>query len=135
MKKFVVTWTFIRHIHRHREYKILTKVIDADNRYLAEFKMNTDTAVLAFRKRGFQDKLKACTCIADHIDKKVVYCESVVQNLNRYLIEPGSTNIHVFAVKPSADGGHQAFIGFTLPNGNFSFIQFPIDEGIINQLK
>ncbi|HEY4323613.1 MAG TPA: hypothetical protein VGN20_06495 [Mucilaginibacter sp.] len=37
------------------------------------------------------------------------------------LIPTGATNIHVFSIKKD-----EAFIGYTLPNGNFNFIQIPL---------
>lgn len=116
MKKYVVTWTFIRHVQRNREYKILTKILDAPSEYIAEFNMMHSEDVQALYKEGYDHKLKSYTEIGD--------------------VDGIPKDLHLFAIKPSGEEGLlQAFMGYTLPNGNFSFVQVPVDSQINNLLK
>ncbi len=64
MKKWVVTWTFMRHIHRQRQYKILTKIIDAPDFTHAYHFMNSDDEVQALYKLKYKPKLKAFTALS-----------------------------------------------------------------------
>lgn len=63
MKKFVVTWSFIRHIHRHREYYMITEIIEADDEYMADFNMLNHPSVKHIRSFNYSERLKSYTDI------------------------------------------------------------------------
>jgi hypothetical protein len=41
-------------------------------------------------------------------------------------IPQNSTDIHIFSIKENSEKQLEAYVGFTLENGNFMFIQIPI---------
>jgi len=77
MRKYVVTWTFIRHIHRQRQYKILTKIIIAENEYMADFFMLRDNDVHALFEQKYNHKLKSYTLIDSDIEPKPIYQKAI----------------------------------------------------------
>lgn len=128
MKKFIVTWTFMRHIHRHREYKLLTKIIEAESEYFADFAMINDLDVQALFKKGFDHKMKSYTCIDEYTVCKADKPEK------SHKIPDDANDLHLFAIKPTTiTGEYQAFIGYKIDNGSFHFIQIPVDKRLINK--
>lgn len=55
---YAVAWTFYRHIHRHREYRLVLEFIEAESEYLANFKMMSHPSVRAMFKKGFTYKMQ-----------------------------------------------------------------------------